>query len=113
MAAALAFEFPVALFQLRTAIGFPALPLHRLAALVVDPPLLLFAGDAVVAVVVAAIIAPIPAAVVATVGVAVAAFLAVLGALAFAVEVVLDPDTRATLLADLLDAPQEEVDLSP
>ena len=43
----------------------------------------------------------------------VAAFLAVLGALAFAVEAVLDPDTRATLLADLLDAPQEEVDLSP
>ena len=43
----------------------------------------------------------------------VAAFLAVLGALAFAVEVVLDPDTRDTLLADLLDQPQEEADLSP
>jgi hypothetical protein len=35
----------------------------------------------------------------------VAAFLAALGALAFAVEVVVDPGTRATLLGDLLDAP--------
>ena len=43
----------------------------------------------------------------------VAAFLAALGALAFAVEAVLDPDTRATLLDDLLDAPREAADLSP
>ena len=58
MIAALPFQFAVALFHVRTAIRFPALPLHGLAALVVDPALLLVARDPVVAVV-AAIVTPV------------------------------------------------------